>query len=289
MNLAKNIRSYRQKNNLTQEELAKKLNISRQSISKWEGGKATPTVENIVMLSHILAMPLDQFIKDMNTLVLPSVFGKPKSLYPIILWLFIPILLVIVSIIDYSTASIIPICFGLLLLGFIYAGGVYDFRRYYTYFTVDFSGIHYSLDKPRVPSFPLLTIIKSAFNHRKEKTIPFSEIDSVEILFDTKGFIGWGTVVAYRPRQMYTARENISLKITSKKNKAIFLNLDSLFYPDSIERMNLYPLMKYLSSKDIKIYDRSGLLKSFKEGLNFIEQAYAKNMYDSSNIDVLKN
>lgn len=281
------IKKYRQKNNLTQEELAKKLTISRQSISKWEGGKAIPTVENIVLLSHILAMPLDQFIKEIETLKLPSVFGKPKSFYPFIWWIIFPLIISIAGMFEDPTTSFIAIFLGVWLFGLIYASGIYDFKRYYTYFIVDFSGINYSTDQPILPGFPLWTIIKSIFNHRKEAILPFSEIESIKIEFDTKGFIGLGTVVAYRPRQMYTVRENLVLKITSKKNKVIILNVDSLFYRDSEERMNLYPLMHYLSSKGIKIYDKSGLLKSFKEGHDFILDAYSNNMKNNSTMNVL--
>lgn len=39
--------------NLTQEQLAEKLDVSRQSISKWEGGQAAPEMEKIVALSVI--------------------------------------------------------------------------------------------------------------------------------------------------------------------------------------------------------------------------------------------
>ena len=42
MNLSDNLKKLRKENNLSQEELADKLNVSRQSVSKWESGSAYP-------------------------------------------------------------------------------------------------------------------------------------------------------------------------------------------------------------------------------------------------------
>ncbi len=44
--LAENIRKYRKDKNLSQDELAEKLGVSRQSISLWENGQTQPTIEN---------------------------------------------------------------------------------------------------------------------------------------------------------------------------------------------------------------------------------------------------
>ena len=44
---------YRKKNMLTQEELAEKLCVSRQTITKWENGVITPSLEYLIDLSHI--------------------------------------------------------------------------------------------------------------------------------------------------------------------------------------------------------------------------------------------
>lgn len=42
MNFNKNLQELRKKNNLSQEELAEKINVARQTISKWELGKTAP-------------------------------------------------------------------------------------------------------------------------------------------------------------------------------------------------------------------------------------------------------
>ena len=45
MNFSEKLLTLRKAKNLTQEQLAEKLDVSRQSISKWEGGQAAPEME----------------------------------------------------------------------------------------------------------------------------------------------------------------------------------------------------------------------------------------------------
>ena len=51
--LSDNIREYRKKANMSQDELAEKLGVSRQSISLWETGQTQPTIENIIALAKV--------------------------------------------------------------------------------------------------------------------------------------------------------------------------------------------------------------------------------------------
>ena len=52
----------RKKNNLSQEELAEKLGVSRQAISKWERSEASPDTDNLIALAEIYGMSLDELI-----------------------------------------------------------------------------------------------------------------------------------------------------------------------------------------------------------------------------------
>lgn len=53
------LKLYRQRANLTQEELATKLNISQKTISSWEIGRSDPTMKQIYTLCDILDCPLE--------------------------------------------------------------------------------------------------------------------------------------------------------------------------------------------------------------------------------------
>lgn len=62
MNFKENLKKLRKEKNISQEQLAKKLNISRQAISKWESGKAYPDIDNLILLRNIFNVSLDELI-----------------------------------------------------------------------------------------------------------------------------------------------------------------------------------------------------------------------------------
>ncbi len=63
MNIDKKIQAIRQRKNLTQEQLAKDLGISRQAVSKWESGRAMPDIENLMYISNLYDVSLDELVK----------------------------------------------------------------------------------------------------------------------------------------------------------------------------------------------------------------------------------
>ncbi|MCI9387906.1 MAG: helix-turn-helix domain-containing protein [Lachnospiraceae bacterium] len=63
MDFSEKLLTLRKANNLTQEQLAEKLDVSRQSVSKWESGQATPELDKIVALSAIFDVTTDYLLK----------------------------------------------------------------------------------------------------------------------------------------------------------------------------------------------------------------------------------
>ena len=63
MNIGKRIHEIRQQKNLTQGQLASDLAISRQAVSKWESGKAIPDIENLMYISNLYDISLDELVK----------------------------------------------------------------------------------------------------------------------------------------------------------------------------------------------------------------------------------
>ena len=63
MDFSEKLLTLRKANNLTQEQLAEKLDVSRQSVSKWESGQATPELDKIVAISAILDVTTDYLLK----------------------------------------------------------------------------------------------------------------------------------------------------------------------------------------------------------------------------------
>lgn len=64
MILAEKIIKLRKQNGLSQEELAMRLNVSRQSVSKWESGTSVPDLNKIIRLSEIFEVSTDYLLKD---------------------------------------------------------------------------------------------------------------------------------------------------------------------------------------------------------------------------------
>lgn len=64
MDLAEKIQSLRKQKNISQEQLAEMMGISRQSISKWESQQSVPELDKIVRLSDIFGVSTDYLLKD---------------------------------------------------------------------------------------------------------------------------------------------------------------------------------------------------------------------------------
>lgn len=64
MSFAENLKKVRKEKNITQEQLADLLDVSRQAISKWESGYGYPETEKLVLISKKLEVSLDYLLLD---------------------------------------------------------------------------------------------------------------------------------------------------------------------------------------------------------------------------------
>lgn len=64
MFLAKQLKFHREQVGLSQTRLAEKLNISRQSVSKWENGRGYPDIDNLILLSQLYDITIDDLLKE---------------------------------------------------------------------------------------------------------------------------------------------------------------------------------------------------------------------------------
>lgn len=68
MYIAKNLQYLRKRDKITQEDLAEKLNVSRQSVSKWETGEAYPETEKLLAICDLFDVSLDGLMRgDLST------------------------------------------------------------------------------------------------------------------------------------------------------------------------------------------------------------------------------
>lgn len=88
MNLSENLKRARETSGLSQQEVADSLNISRQSVSKWETGRACPDINNLVVLSELYHITLDDLVKgtqeseEEKTVNLPSQENSESKTIP---------------------------------------------------------------------------------------------------------------------------------------------------------------------------------------------------------------
>lgn len=64
MNLADNLKKIRKDNNLSQEQFAEKLNVSRQSVSKWESGQSYPEMDKVIQICNLFNLNINELINE---------------------------------------------------------------------------------------------------------------------------------------------------------------------------------------------------------------------------------
>ena len=101
MNIGENIYRFRTERNMSQDALAEALDVSRQSVSKWENNSATPELDKLLKMSELFGVPLDQLV------------GKEAPVSPAAEPAAAPIILQ-QNVSTHRILGIILLCFGLL-------------------------------------------------------------------------------------------------------------------------------------------------------------------------------
>ncbi len=84
MTISDKIQELRKQNGLSQEQLAERMGVSRQAVSKWESGLCAPDIEKIIALSELFEVSTDYLIKGVEaetlkekTVQITNVFQSP--------------------------------------------------------------------------------------------------------------------------------------------------------------------------------------------------------------------
>ncbi len=67
MNLSERIYARRKQAGLSQEQLAERIGVSRQAVSKWETGEAEPELRKLLLLSQVFGVTVDELLSDEDT------------------------------------------------------------------------------------------------------------------------------------------------------------------------------------------------------------------------------
>ena len=79
--IANRLVQLRKQHGYSQEELAAKLGLSRQAVSKWERAEASPDTDNLIMLSRVYGVSLDELLKTAEPIPEPE-----PTLWDDIMW-----------------------------------------------------------------------------------------------------------------------------------------------------------------------------------------------------------
>ncbi|MCI1633752.1 MAG: helix-turn-helix domain-containing protein [Liquorilactobacillus nagelii] len=79
MQIGKQIQKKRERLNMTQDQLANKLYVSRQTVSNWENDRHYPDIENLLLLSVLFDTSLDQLVKGDVPNMKKKVFTKESN------------------------------------------------------------------------------------------------------------------------------------------------------------------------------------------------------------------
>ena len=75
------LQELRKQKNLTQEELAEKLYVSRTAISKWESGRGYPNIESLKVIAKFFSVTVDELLSTDELLTIAECDGKHKENY----------------------------------------------------------------------------------------------------------------------------------------------------------------------------------------------------------------
>ena len=64
MTFAENVKMLRKQAGMSQEQLAEKLGVSRQAVTKWETGAGIPDIENIMAISALFDISIDDLLSN---------------------------------------------------------------------------------------------------------------------------------------------------------------------------------------------------------------------------------
>ena len=122
MELGKQVYELRKKANLSQEQLAEKVGVSRQTISKWELGETAPDIKQAQVLSQVFSVSLDELTgNDTKEVIYKKVSNTEKLAGLIIkvikIWGIIILTCLIVAVV------------GIVLFGFVRGEGSVEFEN----------------------------------------------------------------------------------------------------------------------------------------------------------------
>lgn len=113
MKFSEKIKEIRKMQNLTQEQFAEKIFISRNAVAKWESDKGYPDIQNLITISEVFEISLDDLIKNDKKLKTKIILDSASKKWHILVIIY---LIAIISYIGYFHFA-----HKILMIGFLIA------------------------------------------------------------------------------------------------------------------------------------------------------------------------
>lgn len=240
------LKTIRIKNNLTQEQLSEKLFVSHQTISKWENGINVPSIDNLLMLSDVYNISLDELLRGSSYFRKPFLVGKKVSLLRIV---FIGITWLLISLF-FTGFGYQPI--WLFLLVFLLGGINTICVVIDDYWIITDKGISiFKYPKPYLKKLKVIfqMLIKKETN---QQFVSYKNIEVLEIVYTKKNRM---SPFDFNPDYFYirlttTSMNKVDLQITTK-----FIE----YLPQAIS---------YIEKRKISVSDKDELIPVIVAGKN---------------------
>lgn len=80
--IANRLVNLRKEKGFSQEQLAEKIGVSRQAVSKWERSEASPDTDNLIMLARLYEVSLDELLRTEDEIPQPEETEQPEEQPP---------------------------------------------------------------------------------------------------------------------------------------------------------------------------------------------------------------
>lgn len=110
MNFSNQLKKYRELHGFSQEILAEKIYVTRQTISKWENDKTYPDIHNLIALSVLFEISLDELVRG-DVIIMKNIIANEKmdkDLKKMMFFLFLALVIGVPSIVAFGIKGYIP-------------------------------------------------------------------------------------------------------------------------------------------------------------------------------------
>lgn len=230
------LKAYRTNHNFTQEKIAEKLHVSTQAVSKWENGKSIPSIDNLLLLSDLYNVSIDELVQGSPYFKKPRVVGQnfdlKKGIFFMITWTFISLLFT-----GFGSRLVLLFPFVLLIGIVIVFPTIFSDYWVINQTTLD---LYFFSQNPFLKFFEIV-------NHKKQqKKISYMNIESIEIIYKNRTRF---SAFDLNPDYFYL--------VVHSQNKTVKLNLDHS------AKMFLPQFIAFLARKGIHVIDSLNIIELF--------------------------